>query len=104
MVSLAPADGHATRAASLAALKSQRDFVSQPKVGAPAPTLGHHPTIFINPNGIVANALRLCLTLHPPPHASQNAPKFPTNVGASLQHQRCGIIVEHPTQLKALAP
>ena len=31
-------------------------------------------------------------------------PPIPTNVGASLQHQRCGIIVEHPTQLKALAP
>jgi len=87
-----------------AAFKSQRDYVSQPKVGAPAPTMGHHPTIFINPNGGMANALRLCLTLHPPPHASQNAPKFPTNVGASLQHQRCGIIVDYPTKMISLAP
>ena len=36
-------------AAPRAAFKSQRDFVSQPKVGAPAPTLGHHPTNLINP-------------------------------------------------------
>ena len=38
-------------AAPRAAFKSQRDFVSQPTVGAPAPTLGHHPTNLINPNG-----------------------------------------------------
>jgi hypothetical protein len=37
-----------------ATFKSQRDFGPQPKVGAPAPTLGHHPTIFINPNGVAA--------------------------------------------------
>jgi len=41
-------------AAPRAAFKSQRDFVSQPKVGAPAPTLGQHPTIIINPNGVAA--------------------------------------------------
>jgi len=43
-------------AAPRAAFKSQRDFVSQPTVGAPAPTLGHHPTNLINPNGVAANA------------------------------------------------
>jgi len=37
-----------------ATFKSQRDFGPQPKVGAPAPTLGHHPPIFINPNGVAA--------------------------------------------------
>jgi len=41
-------------AAPRAAFKSQRDFVSQPKFGAPAPTLGHHPTNLINPNGVAA--------------------------------------------------
>ena len=43
-------------AAPRAAFKSQRDFVSQPKVGAPAPTLGHHPTNLINPNGVAARS------------------------------------------------
>ena len=49
-------------AAPPAAFKSQRDFVSQPKVGAPAPTLGHHPTNLINPNGVAANvaATQVC--------------------------------------------
>jgi len=41
-------------AAPPAAFKSQRDFVSRPKVGAPAPTLGHHPPTLINPNGVAA--------------------------------------------------
>ena len=87
-----------------AACKSQRDFVSQPKVGAPAPTLGHQSHNPYQPQRGCGHALCLCLASPPPPHSSQNAPQFPTNVGASLQHQRCGIIVEHPTQLKALAP
>jgi hypothetical protein len=47
------------------------------------------------------------------PHASDLTPdaqdlakrlQIPNPRGTAIQHQRCGIIVEHPTKLKALAP
>ena len=67
-------------AAPPAAFKSQRDFVSQPKFGAPAPTLGHHPTNLINPNGVAAMRYAFFLASPPPPRAAQNASKFSTRV------------------------
>jgi len=47
------------------------------------------------------------------PHASDltpdaqdlaKRPQIPNPRGTAIQHQRCRIIVEHPTKLKALAP
>ena len=87
-------------------LKSQRDFGPKPKVGAPAPTLGHHPTNVIKPNAVAAMRYAFVWPRihHLTPQASQNAPKIFNQHGADLQRQRRGISVGHPTKMKSLFP
>ena len=43
-------------------------------------------------------------TSPPDAHDLAKRPQIPHPRGTAIQHQRCGIIVEHPTKLKALAP
>ena len=75
-----------------------------------SPRLAHQrlPWVIIPQPSSTPTGLRPCVMLLPGLASTTSRlpkhPQIPNPRGIAIQHQRCGIIVEHPTQLKALAP